>query len=332
MPMPAFKLHVLCLTYNHGSYITETMDGFCMQKTKFPFVCSIIDDASTDGEQDAIIKYLNDNFDFKDSCSYIDETDSGRILFARHKHNKSCYFAVVLLSNNLYNNPEGLNIKLDYIKQWREGCKYEAICEGDDYWIDSNKLQMQVDFLEGNDDFSICSHRIRKYDQDTNEYYVDRLQRMFNNRTGCEFDNRTKVWISETSSIVYRRAAEVEYINYPYEQRDNTHMYFLLKYGKGFCLSNIMSVYRQHQGGIFSKQDIDAQLIQGSYKALKNLYAYEKTKDARYLYYRCYALTFLSTHGRILTKERFEFRKIIALPFYIFSIITGVHPVYKREE
>ena len=43
-----YKVFVWCNTYNQASYIKDTMDGFCMQQTNFPFVCMIMDDASTD--------------------------------------------------------------------------------------------------------------------------------------------------------------------------------------------------------------------------------------------------------------------------------------------
>lgn len=45
-----FKVLINCMTYNHAPYITDTMNGFCMQKTDFPYVAIIVDDASTDGE------------------------------------------------------------------------------------------------------------------------------------------------------------------------------------------------------------------------------------------------------------------------------------------
>ena len=61
--MISIKVEVVvrCITFNHAPYIQEALNGFTMQKTTFPFVCTIIDDASTDGEQDVIKKYLEDN-------------------------------------------------------------------------------------------------------------------------------------------------------------------------------------------------------------------------------------------------------------------------------
>ena len=39
--------------------------------------------------------------------------------------------------------------------------QYVAILEGDDYWTDSRKLQMQHDFLAANPDYSACFHRVK---------------------------------------------------------------------------------------------------------------------------------------------------------------------------
>ena len=36
--------------------------------------------------------------------------------------------------------------------------KYIAICEGDDFWIDQNKLQMQYEYMENNEDCTLCFH------------------------------------------------------------------------------------------------------------------------------------------------------------------------------
>ena len=144
------------MTYNQASYIEDAMDGFCKQETVFPFVCVIIDDASTDGEQGVIHRYLEDNFDFQASVSYDQETDYGQVAFAPHKTNRNCYFAVILLKENHYQQKKS---KYPYFKRWYR-TKYVALCEGDDYWIDPMKLQKQVEFLENHEDYGFVGTNI----------------------------------------------------------------------------------------------------------------------------------------------------------------------------
>lgn len=62
----SYKVSVRCMTYNQSQYIQDTLNGFCMQQTNFPYVCTIVDDASTDGEQDIIKGYFENNFDIND--------------------------------------------------------------------------------------------------------------------------------------------------------------------------------------------------------------------------------------------------------------------------
>ena len=86
------------MTYNQSSFITDALNGFVLQRTRFPYVCMIVDDASTDGEQDVIRNYLDENFDWQDpSIALRKEADFGQVLFARHRSNQNCYFAVIFL-------------------------------------------------------------------------------------------------------------------------------------------------------------------------------------------------------------------------------------------
>ena len=59
MEVNKFFFFFSCMTYNHSAFIEETLNGFCSQQTTFPFVCAIIDDASTDGEPEVIRNYLS---------------------------------------------------------------------------------------------------------------------------------------------------------------------------------------------------------------------------------------------------------------------------------
>ena len=143
-----FKVAVRCMSFNHSKYITDAMNGFTMQQTNFPFVCIIVDDASTDGEQEVIKKYVDEYFDWSEkSESYKKETEYAHILYAQHKTNKNCYFAVLFLKENHYSKKK---TKEPYLSEWQDDVDYIAYCEGDDYWIDCKKIQTQYDLLNNN--------------------------------------------------------------------------------------------------------------------------------------------------------------------------------------
>jgi glycosyltransferase involved in cell wall biosynthesis len=144
MDMPEYyKVCVWCNTYNQASYIKDTMEGFCIQQTQFPFVCLIMDDASTDGEPEVIKQYLHDYFETK----WTKETDDYHLTLARHQENKNCYFAVYLLKYNHYSIKKK---RLKYYQEVATEIDYVAQCEGDDYWTDEHKLQKQADALDAN--------------------------------------------------------------------------------------------------------------------------------------------------------------------------------------
>ena len=151
-----YSVSVLCMTYNHAKYIKDSMDGFCMQQTSFPYICVVIDDASLDGEQKVISEYLHAHFSLDDEgIVRREETDNYVMVFARHKQNLQCYFAVFFLKNNHYSKHIP---KEPYYEEWWANTEYLAFCEGDDYWIDPHKLQKQVDFMEKNPDYGmVCT-------------------------------------------------------------------------------------------------------------------------------------------------------------------------------
>ena len=50
-------LSIVCTTYNHEKYIRETLDGFVIQKTSFPFEIIVHDDASSDRTPNIVKEY-----------------------------------------------------------------------------------------------------------------------------------------------------------------------------------------------------------------------------------------------------------------------------------
>lgn len=158
-----FLVSVRCISYNHAPYIKDCMNGFIMQETNFPYVCVIDDDASTDGEPEVINNYLAEHFNLDDEdVVKKEETDDYHMIFAQHKTNKNCFFAVFFLNYNHYSIRKSRD---KYVEKYIDGAKYIALCEGDDYWIDPLKLQKQVDFMENNQNCSLVYNRTKRYSE-----------------------------------------------------------------------------------------------------------------------------------------------------------------------
>jgi len=122
------EVSICCITYNHGKYLRNAIESFLMQKTTFPFEILIHDDASTDGTSGIIREYEKK---YPDLIKPIYQTE------------------------NQYS--QGKSISATYQFPRAKG-KYIALCEGDDYWTDPQKLQKQVDYLEANQNCALCFH------------------------------------------------------------------------------------------------------------------------------------------------------------------------------
>lgn len=164
---------IYCMTYNHASFIEDAMNGFCMQKTDFPFVAIIVDDASTDGEQDIIKRYLDEHFDMLNAHQW--ETDDAYFIEAKNLKNKNCSFSVVLLKYNYYQQKKS---KDTLFSLWGQDANYIALCEGDDYWIAEDKLYKQVNFLKNHPEYGMSYTAFQTVDEDGHSISRDDYNQM----------------------------------------------------------------------------------------------------------------------------------------------------------
>lgn len=243
-----YKVTVSCMTYNQAKYITDAMNGFTMQQTSFPFVCTIVDDASTDGEQEVIRKYVEDNFDFSEgSVAYHKETDYAHITYAQHKTNKNCYFAVLYLKENHYSQRKD---KSPYLKDWRDGVEYMAICEGDDYWIVPDKLEKQVNFLDENEDYGMCFTANKRLE----ESGVVKIDKKING--DVNFEKLLKGNLIATLTTIFRQklfnmyVKEINPIHKNWLLGDYPLWLYIAYNSKIYCYKDITAVYRIVKGSV----------------------------------------------------------------------------------
>lgn len=212
---------ISCTTYNHDNFIEDALEGFLIQKTEFPFEIIIHDDASTDKTQD-IIKAYQERYP--------------RIIRS------------ILQSENQYSQGKKPGVFLFPMYRGR----YIANCEGDDYWTDPDKLQIQVSFLEENPDYVISSHNASIIDEHGNLISESKLPESRKRDFNQEELMSGRSWIL-TLSRVYRRQTERIPESRYIKNGDTFFSAVMGQYGKSKYHHEIKpAMYRVHSGGIWS--------------------------------------------------------------------------------
>lgn len=211
---------IRCITYNHKNYIKDALEGFVNQKTSFPYVAIIHDDTSTDGTDKLIQEYAE-------------------------KYPK--IIMPIYEIENQYSKHDGSLGKIVNEASKVTGATYIALCEGDDYWIDENKLQKQVDFLEAHPDYSMCFHRIKPIGSGLRE--SDNIFDRVETKEYFPKDLLTK-WIVQTASLVIRREVYEKKPNHPdFCIGDNVLLATCISNGRIYGFEDLMGVYRRMEEG-----------------------------------------------------------------------------------
>ena len=216
---------VYCLAFNHEPYIRDALEGFVSQQTDFPYEVFVHDDASTDGTAEIIWEYGE-----------------------KYPH----IIKPILQKENQYS--QGIKIMRTHILPRMRG-KYIAICEGDDYWCDPQKLQLQVDFLENHPDHSACVHNTLRKDMAAGN---ERL--MFGNEAYTVTPEKAISRGSaayQTSSLMYRRELALDQPAFVTSIKgigDFPLAIYLSLKGKIHYIPKVMSVYRANVNGSWTKR------------------------------------------------------------------------------
>ena len=301
-PKQEYKVLVRCLTFNHSKYIEDALNGFAIQQTYFPFVCLVMDDASTDGEQDVIKAWMERECDM-DSAEYLDIPTS-IVIIVPHKTNVSCTFAFYLLKQNLYGIGDK---KMNHVYPWREKCEYEAMCEGDDYWIDSNKLQKQVSVMEEDPKFVMSYTAFITVDEKgtimNRPFFSDNIKR---SKSGYILPDLFKGNFIQTLTTMFRTDCLLKMDNY-FQYSGPTCDYYLFMsiaaLGEVAFISDYMGAYRFNPNGAIATQ-------------------HDKINDSLWQIYKFFALEFV--RGRIGLEYTNKIKFKLYFQFFYRSVVRFI--------
>lgn len=178
---------VVMITYNHEKFIAQALESIVTQKADFPFEVVIGEDCSTDGTRSICIDYQR---------RYPEIV---RVIFPNTNTYKK-YGSQVFNLAEVYRRCRG---------------EFGAMCEGDDYWIDEQKLAKQVAVMRENPSVSFCWMRSKTRMESTGRLHLVSVESnaQFGLIKGKDFwrgvIDRTLLNMN-TPSFLWRRLPQVE--------------------------------------------------------------------------------------------------------------------------
>lgn len=242
------KLSVAMITYNHETYIGQAIESVLAQKVNFEFEIVIGEDRSTDGTRAVVEEF------------YRRYPDRIRLLLRDHNVGGNRNFA-----------------------QTVEACQgeYVALLEGDDYWTATDKLQKQVDFLDENPDYTICSGRARSL-YEVGAQNLDTKWEVFPSCPPGTYSVRDILRdpfvITCTAMLRRKLIGQFPEWFFGIKLGDWPLFAMLASHGKIELMDATMAAYRVHAGGVWSSMNQDGRAEQ----SLRMLKALDKELEHKY--------------------------------------------------
>ena len=222
VPAPENKVSVLMQTYNQEAYVAEALESILAQKTKFGVEIIVVDDASTDGTRGIVDSY------------------------ARRYGNIRPFFL-----------PVRSNAGQNTLTMFRHvRTPYVALCDGDDYFTDPEKLQIQVEYLDANPACALCFHPVRvTWEDGSPEYtYPDFTEITYGKRDRYSLTELFRANFIQTNSVMYRWRFGTGIPAWFDPMLVPGDWYWHLLHAElGYigCIDRVMSVYRRHSSSLF---------------------------------------------------------------------------------
>lgn len=235
---------VCVITYNHVTFIGQCLQSIVDQETDFKIEVIVHDDASTDGTKEVINRF--------------------------HREFPELIFPI-LQNENQYS--QGIRIWPQIVFPQAKG-RYIAICEGDDYWMDTLKLQKQIDFMKSNEECSLVFHACLR-----NSYGEERIVR-YDGSVPLDLNQYlSKLPFAATASLLFKRTIIQHYEPWMYKlfAGDFVIRYLAFLEGKMGYIDDVMSVYNKGVPGSWSSRNLIARSVIRDFRDnLKMLYFMEQ--------------------------------------------------------